>query len=124
MPYVMRNADGRIISILSEWVEGCYEVPANDPALSAFLSAESPEERAKKELMESDLGIIRVLEDLIDVLIERGHIMFTDFPEMAQQKLLARRGLRQGFSYMDALFNEDEEGIPSVEELDDEDAIF
>lgn len=123
MPYVMRNADGKIVSILSEWVDGCYEVAANDSELGAFLSGDSPEERAKKELMDSDLGIIRVIEDLIDILIERGHIMFMDFPEPVQRKLLARRGLRKEFSYMDALFTEDDSNIPSVDDSD-EDALF
>ena len=36
----------------------------------------------------------RVLEDLIDVLITRGLIQFTDLPEAAQEKLLERRETR------------------------------
>ena len=105
MPYVMRNAAGKIIAVLSEEVEGADFVSPHDQELTNFLQTDSPESRAQRELMESDLGIIRVLEDLIDILIERGHIMFTDFPEPAQRKLLARRGLRNQFSYMDDLFN-------------------
>ena len=105
MPYVMRNADGLIIAVLSEHVEGAEMVSANDAALTAFLQTDSPERRAQRELMESDMGLIRVIEDLIDVLIERGAIMFTDFPEPVQKKLLSRRGLRKEFSYMDDLFN-------------------
>jgi hypothetical protein len=35
-----------------------------------------------------------VLEDLIDVLITRGVIQFTDLPEPAQAKLLERRETR------------------------------
>lgn len=109
MAYVMRNADGHIIAVLSEAVEGAEEVAPNDNELQRFLSQESPEQRAQKELMESDLGLIRVIEDLIDVLIERGAMMFTDFPEPVQRKLLARRGMRKEFSYMDELFNNDDE---------------
>ena len=113
MAYVMRNADGHIIAVLSEHVEGAEEVSPNDNDLQKFLSQESPEQRAQQELMESDLGLIRVIEDLIDVLIERGAMMFTDFPEPVQRKLLARRGMRKEFSYMDELFNnEDEEFMP------------
>lgn len=109
MPYVMRNAEGRIIAVLSEEVEGSEMVTANDPELGRFLAAESPEQRAQKELMESDLGLIRVIEDLINVLVDRGVIMFNDFPEAVQNKLLARSGLRKEFSYVDELFNPDEE---------------
>ncbi len=108
MPYVLRNDEGRIIAVLSEHVEGAEMVSANDGQLTEFLQKDSPESRAQAELIESDLGIVRVLEDLIDILIERGHIMFTDFPEHAQKKLLTRRGFRKEFSYMDDLFNEDD----------------
>ncbi len=114
MPYVMRNAEGHIIAVLSEEAEGSEFVAANDRQLSAFLSQESPEKKAQRELMESDLGLIRVFEDLINVLIEKGVIMFNDLPEPAQNKLLARSGLRKEFSYVDELFNpgEEEEFLP------------
>ncbi|MBL4614720.1 MAG: hypothetical protein JKY27_07600 [Magnetovibrio sp.] len=111
MPYVMRNAQGHIIAVLSEEVEGSELVGSNDPGLGKFLSQDSPEQRAQRELMESDLGLIRVIEDLINVLIERGAIMFTDFPEPVQKKLLARSGLRKEFSYVDDLFNADEDSF-------------
>ena len=107
MPYVMRNADGKIIAVLSEHVEGAEMVGSNDTGLQNFLHSDSPEQRAQRELMESDFGLIRVIEDLIDVLIERGAIMFTDFPEPVQRKLLERRGMRKEFSYMDDLFNDE-----------------
>ena len=45
-------------------------------------------------LSQSDTAIARVLEDLIDVLIQRGVIQFTDLPPAAQEKLLARRETR------------------------------
>ena len=45
-------------------------------------------------LSESDTGLARVLEDLVDVLITRGTIQFTDLPEAAQAKLLERRQTR------------------------------
>ncbi len=112
MPYVMRNAGGQIIAVLSEHVEGAEMVSANDTELTKFLQTDSPERRAQRELMESDMGLIRVIEDLIDILIDRGAIMFTDFPEPVQNKLLARRGLRKEFSYVDDLFNDEESFLP------------
>lgn len=45
-------------------------------------------------LSQSDTAIARVLEDLIDVLIQRGVIQFTDLPPAAQEKLLSRRETR------------------------------
>lgn len=45
-------------------------------------------------LSQTDIGLARVLEDLIDVLITRGLIQFTDLPDAAQAKLLERRQTR------------------------------
>lgn len=45
-------------------------------------------------LSQTDIGLARVLEDLIDVLITRGLIQFTDLPAAAQAKLLERRQTR------------------------------
>jgi hypothetical protein len=45
-------------------------------------------------LSQTDTGLARVLEDLIDVLITRGVIQFTDLPDAAQSKLLERRETR------------------------------
>ena len=45
-------------------------------------------------LSQTDIGLARVLEDLVDVLITRGLIQFTDLPEAAQAKLLERRQTR------------------------------
>lgn len=45
-------------------------------------------------LAQTDTSLVRVLEDLIDVLITRGVIQFTDLPAAAQAKLLERRETR------------------------------
>jgi len=42
-----------------------------------------------------DSAFVRVLEDLIDTLIEKGVIRLTDLPLAAQQKLGERKHLRQ-----------------------------
>ena len=52
-------------------------------------------------LSDSDAGLARVTEDLIDILITRGVIQFTDFPPAAQAKLLDRRhAMRFGRLYV------------------------
>jgi hypothetical protein len=68
--------------------------PAESTAQQSQLSQEPQEPLAAQALSESDLAIARVLEDLIDVLILRGVIQFTDLPEAAQSKLLSRRQTR------------------------------
>jgi len=101
MPYILRNQDSHIIAVLSEPVEGAQQVSCHDAELEVFLRLESPERLAAKALHESDNDMIRVLEDLIDIMIERGTMKFTDFPERAQYKLLSRRNIRAGFLSVD-----------------------
>jgi len=48
-----------------------------------------------KALATLDSAFVRVLEDLIDTLIEKGVIRLTDLPLAAQQKLGERKHLRQ-----------------------------
>ena len=52
-------------------------------------------EADSSSLVDSDAGLARVTEDLIDILITRGLIQFTDFPPAAQAKLLQRRQTRE-----------------------------
>jgi hypothetical protein len=109
MPYVVRNAEGAIIAVYGEPVEGSQEIAHEDMELRAFLAQSNPEAAAKWQFIESDLALVRVLEDLIGVLVDKGVILFTDLPEPAQRKLMARSGLRKEFSYVQKLFGTEED---------------
>lgn len=61
---------------------------------------------SQRALAESDAGLARVTEDLIDILISRGVIQFTDFPPGAQAKLLERRQTRATLSKRLSLLDE------------------
>jgi hypothetical protein len=65
-----------------------------DPKTASSTEAEEQDSPPAQALSESDTAIARVLEDLIDILISRGVIQFTDLPEAAQGKLLNRRQTR------------------------------
>jgi hypothetical protein len=118
MPFVHRDEQGNILAIYEEYLEGTEEVAPNDPTLVAFVQKNIPGAGSQNEWVESDLALSRVMEDLIDMLIEKKVIMFTDFPEGAQQKLLSRRGFRKEFSYVENLFGDNENGF------DDGDGMF
>lgn len=60
-------------------------------------------------LSQTDADLARVLEDLVDVLITRGVIQFTDLPEAAQAKLLERRETRASLNNRLQLLPEDGE---------------
>ena len=103
MPFVYRDQNGEIVAVYQDAVEGCDEVAADDADLQAFVKKNMPV-AAADEWVQSDLALARVLEDLIEILIDKKLIMFTDFPDGAQSKLLERRGLRKEFSYVEDLF--------------------
>ena len=62
-------------------------------------------------LQQSDLGLIRVLEDLIDTLLAKDVILFTDLPVPAQNRLLARRSLRSSLSALRLLGDDADSGL-------------
>jgi hypothetical protein len=62
----------------------------------------------QQTLAGTDAGLARVTEDLIDILIHRGVIQFTDFPAAAQAKLLERRQTRATLSRRLQLLDDDE----------------
>lgn len=95
MPYVTRNPAGEIIAIHREAHEYASEyLPAQHPEITAFLELASEPEVFTR--LDSDL--IRVLEDLIDVLIDKNVLRLTDLPVPAQNKLLSRKNTRARFS--------------------------
>lgn len=106
--FAKRNDRGEIIAVSREsTAEIAERLDPADPELAQFLHGAAGHD-ALSALRSSDLEVVRVLEDLIDVLIGRGVIQFTDLPEAAQKKLLGRKRLRQAGDF--TLFDE-EDGI-------------
>lgn len=116
MPFVERDSSGNIVAVATavtatagEWLD------AGDPALTAFVgrvapvSASTPAGGALAQLESSDLGLIRVLEDLIDTLLAKDVIRFTDLPIPAQNRLLQRRSLRESLNSVSLL--DDDSGL-------------
>ena len=96
MPFVRRNAEGRIDSL--------HRVAAADAA--EFLPDEHPDVRAfvglgdgaQEDFSRLDAEFVRVIEDVIDTLIVKNVINITDLPEQAQAKLFARKSFRERVS--------------------------
>ncbi|MEE8188585.1 MAG: hypothetical protein V3T80_05200 [Kiloniellales bacterium] len=110
MPYVVRNAGGRITEVHARKSKAAQEkLAASDPELSKFVGASGKSGDIKSALLHSDLDLIRVLEDLIAVLIDKRIIMLTDLPKAAQQKLAKRYELRSKLADMGGLVVESDE---------------
>lgn len=92
MFHVVRDAQGQINSVHRQPVPESSPLAADEPELQAWLQA-APEAR----FAHLDAGLIRVVEDLVDVLVARNIIRITDLPAEAQQKLFDRKGFRDRF---------------------------
>lgn len=94
MLYVLRDKDGKITTLTDQPQPGARPAKATDPDVMRFLSLDGDDFTASDFLNESDLSTVRILEDLIDTLINRQVIRFTDLPDAAQRKLLSRKVAR------------------------------
>lgn len=100
MIYVKRDAQGTIESVsLKADADHAEAADGKDPGLPEFVRALVDDEA----LVDSDLRLVRVLEDLIELLIDRDLIRFTDLPHAAQDKLMQRRSLREAKGALDLL---------------------
>lgn len=92
MVFARRDGRGDVTAISTKF-EGDGWEPVRDDAPEVVLFM-GKVQCAQNELSSSDLALARVLEDLIDLLVERSVIRFTDLPEAAQAKLSQRRSTR------------------------------
>lgn len=108
MPYIQRGADGKIIAVSND--------PLNAP--SEQISSDAPELHAFVERLTdsgdvfetSDMKLIRVIEDVIDLLIAKNVICITELPQPVQAKLMERRSLRHSLNSL-TLFGDDDQNI-------------
>ncbi len=110
MPYVTRDSDGQIIAVHAIQSEQAQEqLPADDPGLRLFIAATGDTTNLQSVLVASDLELVRVLEDLIAVLIDKRIIMLTDLPQAAQRKLARRYELRSRLNDLGGIVAEQDE---------------
>ena len=98
MPYVVRDSSGKISGVLEHSeVAVAEEMAADDPELKRFLVEQglSSPDTARQVLAESDLKMIRLVDDLIDLMIDKDVIKFTDLPPAAGEKYLHRQVARK-----------------------------
>ena len=89
MPYVKRHQNGSIASLAQiADDEHSEHIQPTAREVVEFLSENKEVGQSKSALAESDKDIARVTEDLIQLLISKNIILFTELPEAVQQKLL------------------------------------
>ena len=96
MLFVERDDAGNIIAIHDKpGPDGGEQKSVLDKEVLEFLHRNADNDPRVQLLSYSDVGIIRILEDLIDRLVRKNIILFTELPEEAQAKISQRKQLRQ-----------------------------
>jgi hypothetical protein len=96
MFYAERDQDGTIIAIRRDpGGDNVDKEPLSEQETQEFLASEFGRNSYEVLLRAADQKMIRVLDDLIDVLVRKNIIMLTDLPEEARQKLGGRREVRR-----------------------------
>ena len=91
MIYVKRDATGQVTAISKEPIEG-FELTDESAAseIEEMLASSSD-----SLFQNSDLEFIRVLDDVIDLLISKNLVLFTELPEVVQEKYTQRTQMRE-----------------------------
>ena len=112
MPYISRNEKGQIIEIHDSPVDAADQwLEASSPDVLLFLKGIEATDQAKKALTSTDYEMVRVVEDVIDLLMKKQIFIFTELPEAVQAKLNERKQLRQDMNSLENLINDDDEAI-------------
>lgn len=113
MPYVIRNKNGQIISFHQKTKSAKAELigPENYQEVIEFLKETNSVDEIHQILSSSDLELVRVLEDVIDLLCKNRVIAFTDLPDSAQKKLTSRKNIRAEMSGIENLIADEDDSI-------------
>ncbi len=91
--FIKRDGVGKIVAISKIQDENFPEFLEDDnPELQIFMR--SLKTYQQHVLAQTDHSMARVVEDVINIMVEKNLIYFTDLPDAAQQKLLTRRQMR------------------------------
>ncbi|CRL49521.1 MULTISPECIES: hypothetical protein [Pseudomonas] len=111
MFYVQRDAQGQLVRVeAAAYAEATETLPADHHEIQAWYANEVVETNLK-QLKQSDQEMIRVLDDLIQVLTSKGVIRVTDLPPAAQAKLMDRTQAREALGGLSHLIDDEETGL-------------
>lgn len=110
--YVKRDDEGQIVAVSANPEPGFDEqLDPESSELKSFFELTSDVSSKSgdqiRQLRTSDVELARVVEDIINLLTDKGLIQFTELPEAAQQKLLQRKILRRDIRHLDLVADDD-----------------
>lgn len=113
MPYLKRNSAGEVVALMAVESNDAREWASPDsPEVLLFLAGVQPGSDGgnanKLEMLAADLSLIRVIEDVIDILIDKNIIIFSELPAPVQEKLLRKKGQREKLFGVGDILSSDE----------------
>lgn len=110
MIYIKLNEREEITDIDFYPKPGLQEISLHDAKLSEYIhNSDNSDEIIQKVLNNLDLDMVRVIEDVIDILIDKNIMLFTDLPDSVQNKILFKKTIRNLNKSNDSILSEDEE---------------
>jgi hypothetical protein len=107
MVYVQRDAQGKLLRVEPLPFEGMSEpIAVESEELQNWLKVKEEVNARLESLHSSDLELVRVLEDVVNVLVDRGVIQYTDLPEPARIKLDQRAVARADIEGLNSLLKD------------------
>jgi len=98
MPFIKRDHTGRIVAMFDRpQADAAEQVPSHAPEVTLFLYG-PPSERVRA-MLTSDLELVRVIEDLIELMVGKNLIQFTDLPDAVRQKVFQRKEARRQIAH-------------------------
>jgi len=101
MPFVKRDSEGAVLALYRERAEDAQEyLEPHDPEVADFLPTDEiadpadPFSARKRELTETDFALIRAIEDVVNLLLEKRIFAEADLPEALLELLERRNKLR------------------------------
>ena len=96
MLFAERDEEGALVAVHQGCrKEGLEPTTLLDGEILSFLLSSGEKGGHSQNMALSDFSIIRVLEDLIDLLIDKKLILLTELPEEAQEKIRLRQNIRR-----------------------------
>lgn len=109
MIYIEKNAQGEIQNIEFSPGPNREEISLHDPKLKDFIeNAPNSDELIEQVLNRLDLDMVRTIEDLIDMMIQKDLMRFTDLPKPVQNKILFKKNIRNLSKKESSIISDDE----------------
>jgi hypothetical protein len=94
MPFIQRDANGKIVKVSTRGLAGGEMVPHNNPEVIAFLKQRGQDpkqvETALSELRRTDNEMARAVEDIIMILLKKNVVKMSDLPKPVQDRISFR----------------------------------